>query len=255
MSDNHPVDRPLRRYAIITGSSRGLGFSLAQQFAKKNIVPILLGRCHETLVKAQTAIHQNTQINPILFASDLTLASSPAHLVQFLTQHQITPDIIVHNLGGGVTGDQKNPPVAVLRSSLRLNLEVAIEINNLLYEKMCVQKSRVLHIGSTASLHYDAPPSYVIAKTALIAYVKNAARSWARDGVTISALLPGMLDHDGSFIDRLRTTDEARYQHYLAQMPYGRFITSDEVAQFAVSLCLDSIMLNGSVIVMDGGRD
>lgn len=243
-------------YALITGSSSGLGYCIAETFSKRGITPILTGRDPQSLECAAQSIRSCFDLNPIKFVKDLTEDSSPTDLYRFVRDQGLIPRYLIHNLGGGVKGDCKNPPLHILRKSFRLNIEVAIELNALFYDDLKNYSSKIVHIGSTSSLHYDAPPSYLISKAAIIPYVKNAAQSFAKDGLTIFAVLPGMLDHPGSYIDRLMTQDPDRYVGFLKKMTYGRFVPSSEVANYLVSLCLiDSTMINGSIVTIDGGVD
>ncbi|ADC62866.1 SDR family oxidoreductase [Allochromatium vinosum] len=243
-------------YALITGSSSGLGYCIAKVFAKHGITPILTGRDQASLNRAANFIQRESALNPIRFAGNLTDDSIPMALHRFICDQGITPRYLVHNLGGGIQGDCKNPPLCVLRKSFRLNFEVSIEINSIFYDDLKKTSAKIVHIGSTSSLHHDAPPSYLTSKSAILPYVKNAARSFAKDGLTIFAVLPGMLDHPGSYVDRLRIGDPDRHDRFLEKMTYGQFVPSIEVAHYIVSLCLvESNMINGSIITIDGGVD
>ena len=243
-------------YALITGASAGLGLCIARQFATSRIVPILTGRNVAAMEQAKQAIQDDFGLSAYCFAADLMTENAPADLYCFARDQNLIPRYLIHNLGGGIQGDCKNPPSNVLRDSFRLNLGVAVELNALFYNDLKERSAKIVHIGSTSSLHYDAPPSYVISKTAMIAYVKNAARSFAKDGLTIFGILPGVLQHPGSYVDRLKTQDPRRYEKFLSTMTYGCFVDSREVANYLVSLCLvDSTMINGSIITIDGGVD
>ncbi|NEV60550.1 SDR family NAD(P)-dependent oxidoreductase [Thiorhodococcus minor] len=243
-------------YALVTGSSGGLGYCIAREFARHGVVPILTGRDPESLQRASRSIEDVSGLTPLSFSGDLTEASAPAQLYEYVSDRGAIPRYLAHNLGGGIRGDRKNPPREVLRPSFRLNFEVAVELNALFYDDLTKLSAKILHIGSTSSLHYDAPPGYLVSKAAIIPYVKNAAKSFAEDGLSIFAILPGMLEHPGSYTDRLRARDPQRHARFLEGMPYGRFVPSADVAKYAVSLCLvDSPMINGSIVVIDGGAD
>lgn len=243
-------------YALITGSSTGLGYCIANKFSKRGVVPILTGRDSESLSRALRFIQEDSGLTPIGFARDLAEDSAPADLYRFVKDQGLIPRYLIHNLGGGIKGDAKNPSLNVIRQSIRLNLEVSIELNTLFYDALKAGSSKIVHIGSTSSLHYDAPPGYLMSKAAIVPYVKNAAKSFAKDGLTIFAILPGMLEHPGSYVDNLMMRDPDRYARLLESMNYKKFVPSIEVASYLVSLCLvESTMINGSIITIDGGVD
>jgi len=243
-------------WALVTGSSHGLGLEIALALARAGFSTVITGRNPESIAAAEVNIKDIGSSDHLAICLDLVEESSLFKLRARLKEHGISLSIIVNNLGGSVPGDRHNIPTDILRASLRLNLEVGVEINNLFYEDIKANQGVIVHIGSTASLHYDAPPGYTISKTALNAYVKNAARCFARDGVCIFAILPGILDHEGSYINKLLTSNQERYQKALSESVFGRFTTSAETALFIVNAIKSrTIMLNGALIQFDGGKE
>jgi NAD(P)-dependent dehydrogenase (short-subunit alcohol dehydrogenase family) len=244
------------RWALVTGSSRGLGLEIALAMAGAGFRVVITGRNPEALALAMGKLEAVSAIGHQAVCLDLAEEDSPVKLQARLNQLGVSVSVIVNNLGGGVPGDRRNIPTDILRASMRLNLEVGIEINNLLYEDLKVNKGIIVHIGSTASLHFDAPPGYVISKTALNAYVKNAAMTFAKEGVCIFAVLPGILDHEGSYINKLQRSNTERYGKFLSESVFGRFTTSTEVARFIVKIIeARTPMINGALIQFDGGKD
>lgn len=243
-------------WALITGSSRGLGLEIAITMADAGFHTVITGRDTNSLSSAANKLKSVSNYEHQAVCTDLTEEGAPEKLYIKLKKLGIAPSVIVNNLGGGVTGDRRNIPIDILRLSLRLNLEVGIELNNLFYEDLKINSGVIVHIGSTASLHFDAPPGYVISKTALNAYVKNAARTFAKDNVCIFSVLPGMLEHEQSYINKLRYYDPERYQNILSKSIFGRFTTSSETARFILKIIEGRTpMINGALIQFDGGLE
>jgi len=244
------------RWALITGSSQGLGLEIALKLAQSGFRMVITGRNHEKLSRAIEELNSVSGAVHLSVCMDLVEDESPAKLREILADYGVSPSIIVNNLGGGVPGDRRNIPLDILRAAMRLNLEVGVEINNLFYDDLKKNQGIVVHIGSTASLHYDAPPGYVISKSAINAYVKNAARSFAKDNICIWAILPGILMHDGSYADNLKLSDPDRHEKFLSQSIFGRFTKSSEVAEFIANTIISpTMMLNGSLVQFDGGKE
>jgi NAD(P)-dependent dehydrogenase (short-subunit alcohol dehydrogenase family) len=90
-------------------------------------------------------------------------------------------------------------------------------------------------------------PQYTAAKHGVLGLTKTAAQEYARKGIRVNAILPGM-------------TDTPMMQEYLAEhsamtrmLPMGRLATADEVAQAAVWLCSDAAAyVSGASLVVDG---
>lgn len=244
------------KWALITGSSHGLGLDIALEMAQAGFSTVITGRNQKSLSAALSTLKSKNSGQHHAICLDLVEEGAPAELHAQLKKINISPSVIVNNLGGGVPGDKRNIPIEILRASLRLNLEIGIEINNLFYDDLKTNNGVIVHIGSTASLHFDAPPGYVISKTALNAYVKNAARTFAKDNVCIFAVLPGILEHEGSYINKLHHSNPQRYDQLLAQSVFGRFTTSSETARFIVKIIeARTPMINGALIQFDGGKE
>lgn len=244
------------KYAIVTGSSRGLGFEIALSLAKKGDIPVITGRNEFSLSESAEKIKSVTGREALPVLIDFSEEDASKCFYDKLKKKNVSPSIIINNLGGAVVGDKRNIDIRVLRETLRLNLEVGIEINNIFFEDLKRLSGTIVHIGSTAALHYDAPPCYTISKSALNAYIKNAAPNFARDGVCIFGILPGILDHEGSIFNRIKISDPDRYQKAIDAAAYRRFVKSSEVAEYVVKLLgVESQMINGALIKIDGGTD
>lgn len=241
-------------WALVTGASRGLGLEIALALAAAGFRVVVNGRDSNALARAVERLQAVSSEGHRSICLDLAEEDGPARLCLRLRELDVSVSVLINNVGGGVPGDRRNIPTDVMRAAMRLNLEVGVELNNALYDDLKRQQGTVVHIGSTASLHFNAPPGYVISKAALNAYVKHAARSFAKDGICIFAVLPGMLEHEGSYADRLSATDPERYRDMLNDTPYGRFVTSSETARFVASTVTSGKpMLNGALVQFDGG--
>jgi NAD(P)-dependent dehydrogenase (short-subunit alcohol dehydrogenase family) len=90
-------------------------------------------------------------------------------------------------------------------------------------------------------------PQYTAAKHGVLGLTKAAAQEYARAGIRVNAILPGM-------------TDTTMMQEYLREnagmvrlLPMGRLATAEEVAQAAVWLCSDAASyVSGASLVVDG---
>lgn len=230
----------MNKTVLVTGASGGLGRQLSQDLCDHNL--LLVSRNPEKI-----------KVNAHKFTFDLTNEGAPESLCHLLIQNQLIPDIIIHNIGGTVMDDTHPLSIQVLRSSMRLNLEIAAEINSILIPKMN-PGSKVIHISSDAGITGRASPAYAAAKGALNAYVKSLARYYASKGIQIFAVLPGIFEFEGSAWDRKKNIDPESYNECLTKMPLKRFGRVTEISETIVSLCHgDSMMLNGTLLVLDGG--
>jgi NAD(P)-dependent dehydrogenase (short-subunit alcohol dehydrogenase family) len=126
-----------------------------------------------------------------------------------------------------------------LKNSMKINLETAIKINEKFLPYMIQKKSgRIIHIGSDASLTGKASPAYVIAKAAMNGYVKAMAQYYAKYNIMFCAVLPGILEHEGSPWAEKKITQPEYYQKRIEQLPLGRFGNPKEIAGFVAELAV-----------------
>ncbi len=111
----------------------------------------------------------------------------------------------------------------------------------------------IVNMSSGAGLT-PAPgqPQYTAAKHAVLGLTKQAAQEYARAGIRVNAVLPGMVDTPMMQAHLASQPGQAdRMRKYL---PMGRLATADEMAQAVVWLCSDAASyVNGASLVVDGG--
>ncbi|XPV68867.1 MAG: SDR family NAD(P)-dependent oxidoreductase [Halarcobacter sp.] len=237
---------------LVTASSRGLGLEIAKDLSNSGYSILLNGRNKESLFAAMEKL--SCEKEHFLFTYDLTKEDAVNRLKFFLEEKNITIIGVVHNLGGKVENDIQPLFPKTLAKSIRLNLESAIDINNFLIPKMMNNGyGTIIHIGSSSGYNGNAAPAYAISKGALNTYVKNTARFYAKDGIRICAVLPGILDHEGSEWDKKRLLEPEKYQQRKLQMPLQRFAKPNEIAPFISSIFkTNSMQVAGSIISLEG---
>jgi 3-oxoacyl-[acyl-carrier protein] reductase len=100
--------------------------------------------------------------------------------------------------------------------------------------------------GGTIGAHYAA------SKAGMLALTVKAARELARDGITVNAVLPSVIETD--MMQELARDDAARAR-LRAQFPIGRFGQPEEIATVVRFLCESApAYLTGECIAVHGGR-
>lgn len=238
---------------LVTGSSQGLGLAIAKELSQNGFSVILNGRDLTSLQSAFTQL--KSQHEHYLFCYDLTQEDAIEALDAFLKAHGIALYGVVHNLGGKVKEDVQPLHVKTLHASMRLNVEVGIEINNHVIPHMIAQGGgKIVHIGSSAAFNGNASPAYAISKAALHTYVKNSARYYAKENIMMCAVVPSILEHEGSEWSAKRVREPQKYENRKAQMPLGRFAIPEEIAPYVSALfSIESMQVTGSIIRLEGG--
>lgn len=240
--------------ALVTGAGRGLGRSISQCLARAGASVIAVSRGSESLNELLAELGGESAGHRAIVL-DLEADKGPRDLLDRVAG--TPPDIVVHNVGGNLSVTDPLCSVDQWRSVMRINLDVAVELNGVLIPQM--QKSgwgRVCHIASISALENQGPPAYCAAKAALVAYVRSLGRYVAKDGVVLTSVLPGAVFTEGGYWDVASRERPEHVERYLAErMAIQRFGDPDEIGEVVTFLCSNSASFCiGSAVLVDGGQ-
>jgi NAD(P)-dependent dehydrogenase (short-subunit alcohol dehydrogenase family) len=95
-------------------------------------------------------------------------------------------------------------------------------------------------------------PAYVASKHGVLGLTKTAALEYARSGIRINAVCPGVIHTE--MIDRITGMDADVEKQFTDLAPMGRMGTPEEIAAAAVWLCFDAAsFVTGHPMAIDGG--
>ena len=249
------MDLGLRgKRALVTGASRGIGRAIAHSLAKEGASVAALARGAEDLSSLETALPGDGHATDTL---DLMSDNLGPAIEQCFDAGDRPFDIVVNNVGGTLDITDPFAPIEDWRAVMRLNFDVAVEINrHFLPAMQAAGWGRVVNVSSVAATELNGPASYAAAKAALTAYTRCVGRLVARDGVVMTSVLPGVVKTEGGYWERMETENPEHVGRYLAdRCPLGRFGTVEEIADVVVFLCSErSSFAPGSSWTVDGGQ-
>ncbi len=179
--------------AVITGSSRGIGKAIAEQFAAIGFRLILCARNQATLQATADAIGKQYGVQVHAFAADLSQQASVAAFADFINSLQQPIDVLVNNTGVFMPGQIHNEAEGVLEQQMKTNLYSAYHLTRALLPAMMTRKDgHIFNICSTASIiPYTNGGSYCISKFALLGMTKVLREEMKPHNVRVTAILPG----------------------------------------------------------------
>lgn len=242
------------RRALVTGASRGIGRACALALAAEGARVAVCARASSELDATLAALGAGGHR---AFAVDLMSDDGPATLLRSLAAGFGEPDIVVHNVGGTLGVRDPLSPIAEWRKVFRLNLEIAMELDAGIIPPMQARHDgRIVFISSLAAFEIQGAVPYSVAKAALTAYVRGIGRTYAPDGVVISAVVPGVVLSPGGPWDEATRRDPAYVEAYIKErIPRGRFGSPEEVASAVTYLAsVHAAPFNGSIVPLEGGQ-
>jgi NAD(P)-dependent dehydrogenase (short-subunit alcohol dehydrogenase family) len=241
------------RRALITGGSRGIGRACARALAAEGVRLHLCARGSGDLDALMAELGSGAGHRS--YAIDLEAPDGPRRLLDALAGESL--DIVVHNVGGTLGVSDPLAPPEDWRRVWRLNCEIAMELNAGVIPGMVERKhGRIVALSSLAAFEHQGAIAYSIVKAALTAYVRGLGRTYAPDGLVVSAVVPGAVFSEGGHWDDVAKRDPAYFEQYIRErLPRGSFGTAEEVAWAVTFLCSRHAgPFVGSIVPLDGGQ-
>jgi NAD(P)-dependent dehydrogenase (short-subunit alcohol dehydrogenase family) len=250
------------RLALISGSTAGIGFTIAETLAAEGARVIVNGRQQPAVDKAVAAIKSGTGRDALGFAGDL----SDASVAEALVAKHPGIEILVNNLGIFEPKPFDEIPDADWRRFFDVNVLSGARLARLVLPAMRKANwGRIIFISSESGVHIPAEMvHYGMTKAAQIAVARGIAESVAGTGITVNSVLPGPTKSRGvgEFVDALASEQgksgaEFEQEFFASVRPTSlikRFASTQEVASLVAYVASPlSSATTGAALRVDGG--
>jgi 3-oxoacyl-[acyl-carrier protein] reductase len=244
------------KLALVTGAGRGLGEGICHTLALEGVRILATSRTASDLERLFQELGGESEGHQVL-SLDIAAADGPSKLIAYTQAQGLHPDIIVNNVGGNLGYTDPLGPVDEWQQVMRLNVEVALEINRAFIPQMQARKwGRICHVSSISALENQGPPAYCAAKAALNAYVRSLGRYVSADNVILTSVMPGAVFTKDGYWDQASRERPAHVEKYLNErMAIRRFGRVEEISELVAFLCSESASFCvGSALLADGGQ-
>lgn len=246
---------------LITGSSRGIGFGIADAFLREGATVVLNGRNQADLDTAKSTL-STAPTTPLAFLGDLTDEGHLHACAEFITNQTGRLDHLVCNIGSGKSVPVLAEDDAEFHRVLDLNLHTAQKTVHALLPLLEANgangtNTSITFVSSICGCEIlGCPTAYAAAKSALNTYAKTIARPLGNKNIRVNLLSPGNVLFPGSTWEDKLAADKDGVETMLArEVPLARLGTLEEIADIAVFLASKRAgFVTGANWIADGGQ-
>jgi NAD(P)-dependent dehydrogenase (short-subunit alcohol dehydrogenase family) len=240
------------RVAVVIGATSGLGRAIAIGLAEHGADVVPTGRRRIHLEQACLEIEM-TGRRTVRQTTEATNRHSLATLRDVVLSAFGRVDILVN--AAGYTFKQPTATVGDddWTALFNTNLNAALRACQVFHEPLKASgRGRIINIASLGSfLAFRDVSAYCASKTALLSLTRSLGCEWARDGISVNAIVPGVFPTE---LNTALINGSPRGQEMLMRTPMGRFGRPEELVGAAVLLASEGAsFITGQSIAVDGG--
>jgi len=240
------------RTAVVIGGTSGIGRAIAHGLARAGANVVCSSRRSEEVEKAAAEI-ESLGRQTIRCTSDVSTRESLNNLLSQSVAAFGKVDILVNSAGR----TKREPTItqseedwnAVLETNLNGTLRACQVFGGHMITNGYGRIVNIASLSTFVSLFEVA--AYSASKAAVASLTKSLAIEWAKQGVNVNAIAPGVFR---TALNQKLLDETPRGQEFLTRTPMGRFGNVEELAGAAVFLSSDAAsFVTGEVLVVDGG--
>jgi NAD(P)-dependent dehydrogenase (short-subunit alcohol dehydrogenase family) len=238
------------RVAIVTGTSSGLGITLAGALAEAGADVVLAARRADRMKEARSLVEAAGR-RALVVPTDISVEPECRRLVDATVEEFGRLDILVNNAGIGAVGPAHRQSAADFQAILNVNLSGTHWLSVAAAGAMS-EGGSIINISSVLAMVTAGMPqaAYAASKAGILGLTRDLAQEWTgRKGIRVNAIAPGFFatEMTDGYDEHLERRVEQR-------IPAGRLGRPDDLSGAVIYLAGDaSQYVTGQTLVVDGG--
>tara|TARA_B100000780_G_scaffold110276_1_gene77147 strand:+ start:4137 stop:4913 length:777 start_codon:yes stop_codon:yes gene_type:complete len=242
------------KVAIVTGSSKGIGLSIARALAEYGAKVVISSRSQQALDLVANEL-QAEGLDVHGYACHVGEGDQRKALVKKIIENFGRIDILINNAAINPTYESlEKMTESVYDKMMNVNLKASFDLSNLCFPHLKANGNGA--IINTASVEGLKPSFglgiYSVTKAALIMLTQVQAKEWGKHGIRSNAICPGLIQTKFS---TALWQNEALLKQVEKELPAGRIAQPIEMTGLAVYLASDAGSYStGGIYTADGGH-
>lgn len=228
----------MKKYAIVTGGSSGIGLGVAK---------LLLSKGYKVFITYNNTIPNIKSEELVPIQTNLAIREDIYRFISKIKNENARLDCIVCNAWMTI----RKPFVNMTDNEWDTMMDISLTSHFIILRELFNQinsNSRIIFTGSQMGITPHATIlAYGVIKAAIHAFVKNLVKEFEGTGTTVNAVVPGFVDTAWQ-----KEKPEEIRRNICNKTALHRFASVDEIVD-AFRFCLDNSYVNGSLIEINGG--
>jgi NAD(P)-dependent dehydrogenase (short-subunit alcohol dehydrogenase family) len=240
------------RIAVVIGASSGLGRALAVGLAMHGAHVVPTGRRVEATAEVCREIEEAGR-HTLCQPTDVTERASLDALRDAVLDEFGRVDILINAAGYTFREPVLTTTESQWQSLMDTNVTGVLGACQTFYDSLRASgRGRIVNIASLGSyLAFYEVAAYCASKAAVLSLTRSLATEWAKDGISVNAIAPGVFPTE---LNGELVLGTPRGEEMLLRIPMRRFGKPEELVGAAVLLASDAAsFITGQCITVDGG--